>query len=153
MQTPIGTPALDAQGRVFVSDVDGHVTAFDSQGNRLWNVEASATRQATSGPIVSSNGTIYLTLIDAVAAISPDGVLIWRKTAADVFVDSPPRLSADESLVYLKDTALDAATGQIQEIQIVPEVQTLFTEPVFFTGADGRDYYRNGHAVMRWQKK
>ena len=150
--TPIGTPALDAQGRIFVADVDGRVTAFDSKGNRLWNVEASATRQATSGPIVSSNGTIYLTLIDAVAAISPDGVLIWRKTAADLFVDSPPRLSADESLVYLKNTALDAATGQIQEIQIVPEVQTLFTEPVFFTGADGRDYYRNGSEVMRWQK-
>ena len=149
--TPIGTPALDAQGRIFVADVEGHVTAFDSQGNKLWNVEASATRQATSGPIVSSNGTIYLTLIDAVSAISPDGVLIWRKTAADVFVDSPPRLSADESLVYLKDVALDAATGQIQEIQIIPETQTLFTEPVFFTGADGRDYYRNGHEVMHWQ--
>jgi len=150
--TPIGTPALDAQGRVYVADVEGHVTAFDAQGNRLWNVEASGTRQATSGPIVSSNGTIYLTLIDAVSAISPDGVLIWRKTATDVFVDSPPRLSANESLVYLKDVALDAATGQIQEIQIIPEAQTLFTEPVFFTGADGRDYYRNGHAVMQWQK-
>jgi len=150
--TPVGTPALDARDRVFVSDVEGHVTAFDSQGNRLWNVEASSARQATSGPIVSSNGTIYLTLIDAVAAISPDGVLIWRKTAADVFVDSPPRLSADESLVYLKDAALDARTGEIQEIRIIPEAQTLFTEPAFFTGADGRDYYRNGHAVMRWQR-
>ncbi|MEP7135854.1 MAG: PQQ-binding-like beta-propeller repeat protein [Chloroflexota bacterium] len=150
--TPIGTPALDAQGRIYVADVDGHVTAFDAQGKRLWNVEASSTRQATSGPIVSSSGMIYVTLIDAVSAISPDGVLIWRKTAADLFVDSPPRLSADESLVYLKDTALKAETGQIEKIQILPEGQILFTEPVFFTGADGRDYYRNGHAVMHWQK-
>jgi len=151
--TPIGTPALDAQGRIYVADVEGHVTAFDSQGNKLWSVEASGTRQATSGPIVSFNdGTIYLTLIDAVSAISSDGVLIWRKTAADVFVDSPPRLSADQSLVYLKDVAMDAATGQIQGIQIIPEAQTLFTEPVFFTGADGLDYYRNGHAVATWQR-
>jgi len=150
--TPVGTPALDAQGRIFVSDIEGHVTAFDAQGNQLWRVEASGTREATSGPIVGSNGTIYLTLIDAVAAISSDGVLIWRKTATDVFVDLPPTLSVDESLVYLKDVALNATTGQIQEIQIIPEAQTLFTEPVFFTGADGSDYYRNGHAVMRWQR-
>jgi outer membrane protein assembly factor BamB len=149
---PVGTPALDAQGRIYVADVDGHVTAFDSQGNRLWNVEASSTRQATSGPIVSSNGNIYLTLIDAVVEISPDGVLEWRKTATDVFVDSPPRLSADESLVYLKDVALDANTGEIQDIQIFPEAEILFTEPAFFTGADGRAYYRNGHAVVHWQR-
>ena len=94
---------------------------------------------------------IYVTLIDAVAGISTDGILVWRKTAADVFVDSPPRLSADENLVYLKDVALDAATGKIQEIQILPEAQLLFTEPVFFTGTDGHNYYRNGHAVMRWR--
>ncbi|HLA08533.1 MAG TPA: PQQ-binding-like beta-propeller repeat protein [Anaerolineales bacterium] len=149
---PIGTPALDAQGRIFVADITGHVTAFDLQGNRLWTVEASATRQATSGPVVASNGMIYLTLIDAVAGISPEGVLIWRKTAKDVFVDAPPRLSPDEKLVYLKDVALDAMTGQIQEIQILPEAQVLFTEPVYFTGTDGRNYFRNGHEVMSWHR-
>ena len=150
--TPVGTPALDAQGHIYVSDVAGHVTAFDAQGQRLWNVEASSTREATSGPIVSSSGKIYVTLIDAVVEISPDGVLEWRKTATDIYVDSPPRLSADESLVYLKGVALDAETGQIQDLQIIPEAQTLFTEPAFFTGVDGYNYYRNGHEVMRWQK-
>ena len=150
--TPVGTPALDAQGHIYVSDVAGHVTAFDAQGQRLWNVEASSTREATSGPIVSSSGNIYVTLIDAVVEISPDGVLEWRKTATDIYVDSPPRLSADESLVYLKGVALDAETGQIQDLQIIPEAQTLFTEPAFFTGVDGYSYYRNGHEVMRWQK-
>jgi peptide/nickel transport system permease protein len=149
--TPIGAPALDAQGRIFVADFDGHVTAFDAQGNRLWRVEASATRQATSGPIVSSSGMIYLTLIDAVVGISPDGRLVWRVTATDEFVDAPPRLSADESLVFLKSTAMDAHTGHIQTIQIRPENEILFTEPAFFTGVDGRNYYRNGHEVMRWQ--
>ena len=64
---------------------------------------------------------IYLTLIDAVVGISPDGLLVWRVTATDEFVDAPPRLSADESLVFLKSTAMDARTGQIQTIQIRPE--------------------------------
>ena len=148
---PIGAPALDAQGRIFIADFDGHVTAFDAQGNRLWRVEASATRQATSGPIVASNGMIYLTLIDAVVGISPDGTLVWRVTATDEYVEAPPRLSADESLVFLKSTVMDARTGQIQTIQIRPENEVLFTEPAFFTGVDGRNYYRNGHEVMRWQ--
>lgn len=148
---PVGAPALDAQGHIYVADERGHVSAFNAQGELLWDLEASATRQATSGPVVGSNGMIYLTLIDAVAGISTDGVLIWRKTATDVFVDSPPRLSADESLVYLKDVAMDAMTGEIQELRILPEAQLLFSEPAFFTGTDGRNYYRNGHEVMRWR--
>lgn len=148
---PVGAPALDTQGRIFVADVEGKVTAFDEQGSRVWRVEASATRQATSGPIVASNGMIYLTLIDAVVGISPEGLLVWRVTAADEFVDAPPRLSADESLVFLKSVAMDARTGQIQAIQIQPEAETLFTEPAFFTGVDGKNYYRNGHEVMSWQ--
>lgn len=149
---PIGTPALDALGNIYLADIEGYVAAFNSQGGEIWRVEASSTRQATSGPIVSSSGMIYVTMIDAVVGISPDGDLVWRKTAADVYVDSPPRLSADESLVFLKDVALDAATGQIQNIQILPENQVLFTEPVFFTGMDGRDYFRNGHEVMQWRR-
>jgi outer membrane protein assembly factor BamB len=147
---PVGTPALDAQGQIYVADVEGYISAFDKQGNLLWRVEASATRQATSGPIVASNGMIYVTMIDALVGVSPDGVLVWRKTAATVYVDSPPRLSADERLVYLKDTALDSMTGAIQEIPIRPKAEVLFTEPAFFTGSDGGNYYRNGHEVIRW---
>lgn len=147
---PFGTPALDAQGRIYVSDFEGHVTAFDAQGERLWRVEASTTRQATSGPVVGANGMIYVTLIDAVAAISPEGVLTWRRTATDRYIEAPPRLNPNESLIYLKDVAIDALTGQIQQIPVVPEAQTLFGEPAFFTGADGRNYHRNGHEVLRW---
>jgi len=149
---PIGTPALDAQGHIYIADFEGYVSAFDSQGSPIWRVEASSTRQATSGPIVSSSGMIYVTMIDAVVGISPEGTLVWRKTAADVYVDSPPRLSADESLVFMKDVALDSATGQIQDIQILPENQVLFTEPAFFTGMDGQNYYRSGHEVMQWRR-
>jgi len=147
---PVGTPALGEQGQIYIADVEGFVSAFDKQGNLLWRVEASSTREATSGPIVASNGMIYVTMIDAVVGVSSDGVLVWRKTAATVYVDSPPRLSADERLVYLKDTALDAMTGVIQEIPIRSKAEVLFTEPAFFTGSDGRNYYRNGHQVIRW---
>jgi peptide/nickel transport system permease protein len=149
---PIGAPALDAQGNIYIADFEGYVSAFDSQGSLIWRVEASSTRQATSGPIVSSNGMIYVTMIDAVVGISPEGTLVWRKTAADTYVESPPRLSADESLVFLTDVVLDSATGQIQEISILPENQVLFTEPAFFTGVDGRNYYRSGHEVMQWRR-
>ncbi|HUG33434.1 MAG TPA: PQQ-binding-like beta-propeller repeat protein, partial [Anaerolineales bacterium] len=147
---PIGAPALNAQGNIYIADFEGYVSAFDSQGNPIWRVEASSTRQATSGPIVSSRGMIYITMIDAVVGISPEGKLVWRKTATDIYVDSPPRLSADESLVYIKDVALDSATGQILEIPVLPENQVLFTEPAFFTGVDGWNYYRSGHEVMQW---
>ncbi len=148
---PIGTPALNAQGQIIIADIEGYVTAFDARGSLLWRVEASSTRQATSGPVVASNGMIYVTMIDAVVGVSPDGELIWRKTATDVYVDAPPRLSPDERYVFLKDTALDALTGAIQEIPIRSQAQVLFTEPAFFTGGDRQEYYRNGHEVIRWR--
>lgn len=148
---PVGTPALDAQGRIFISDVEGHVTAFDSQGVQLWRVgEPSATREA--GPRFHRGFRWHDLRYLARCRLSHfAGVLIWRKTAADVFVDLPPTLSADGSLVYLKDVVLDAATGRYSGNSDTPRGANTF-HGAGLTGVDGRDYYRNGHAVMHWQK-
>ncbi len=116
---PVGAPALDINGRIFIADVKGYVTAFDAEGNRIWRVRASTGRGATSGPLVDAKGNIYLTIIDTVAALSPQGGLLWRTSAADLYLEEPPRLSPDQSLIFLKNTAMQTDTGAIKEISLV----------------------------------
>jgi hypothetical protein len=107
-------------------------------------------RYATSGPVVAESGMIYFTIDDAITALSPEGDLIWRKAAADVYTEFPPRLNARGDMVLLLDAALAAVSGTPQPISLFPEVALLFMDPAFFTGADGKDYYRYGHELLDW---
>jgi peptide/nickel transport system permease protein len=150
-ETPVGSPALDADGQIYIADDFGGISAFDPDGNFLWRGLASEVRSATSGPVIGTQGLIYVTVIDSIAALSLDGQLVWRATAADVYLDEPPRLSPGQELVYLRNTALQANSGIKQEIQIAPPESLFFADPAYFTGADGKNYYRMGHEVIGWR--
>ena len=149
-EIPVGAPALDSNGRIFVSDVKGYVTAFDMDGNRIWRVRASTGRGATSGPLVDAKGNIYLTIIDTVSALSPQGELLWRTSAADLYLEEPPRLSPDQSLIFLKNTVMQTDTGTIKDVSIGSLEEILFTDPTYFSGANGLNYYRLGHDIIGW---
>jgi peptide/nickel transport system permease protein len=146
----VGAPALDSNGRIFVADTKGSVTAFDENGNRLWRTLASTGREATSGPLVDAKGNIYLTAVDTIAALSPDGKSLWRTQAADTYLEEPPRLSPDQSLIFLKNSAIQTADGALQTIELAPPQELLFTDPAFFSGANGQNYYRLGHEIIGW---
>jgi len=146
----VGAPALDSNGRIIVADAKGYVTVFDESGNRLWRTLASTGREATSGPIVDAKGNIYLTAVDTVAALSPEGTSLWRTKAADTYLEEPPRLSPDQSMVFLKNSAIDTISGALKTIELAPPEELLFTDPAFFSGANGQNYYRLGHEILGW---
>jgi peptide/nickel transport system permease protein len=150
-ETPVGGPALDAEGRIFVADVGGGVTALDPQGIVLWRGRASNGREASAGPIVDSRGNIYTTIVDAVAAISPQGDLLWFTPAATTYVQEPPRLSPDQKTVFLRNSAIQVETGKRENIAIRPPETLLFSDPAFFSGANGLTYYRVGHEIIGWR--
>jgi peptide/nickel transport system permease protein len=147
---PIGAPALDAEGRVLVADLKGGLTAVSPEGSVLWRAQISGGRESTSGPIVDSHGNAYVTITDAVGAVDAQGQVLWYKSAADAYLQEPPRLSADQTMVYLRNTAMDAATGAIKEIPIRDPSTLVFADPSFFTGGNGLNYYRPGHEIVGW---
>jgi len=149
-ETIVGAPALDSKGRIIVADSKGSVTCFDENGNRLWRVLATNGREATSGPIVGAQGNIYLTAVDSVAALSPDGKSLWRTVAADVYLEEPPRLSPDQTMIFLKNSVIETSTGALKTVQLANEQELLFTDPSFFSGANGHNYYRLGHEIIGW---
>lgn len=150
-EIPVGTPALNADGQIYVADNKGGVTALEPNGSLLWRAQVSNGRNATSGPIIDAKGNIYLTIIDKVAALSPQGVPLWQAAAADVYLEEPPRLSADQSMVFLKNTVLQAETGNRVSFTIGAPEEHIFSDPAYFTGADRIDYYRLGHEIIGWR--
>jgi peptide/nickel transport system permease protein len=150
-EVPVGTPALDAGGQIYLADNKGGVTALDPTGNLLWRTQASNGRNATSGPVLDDKGNIYLTIIDEVAALSPQGELMWRTKAADVYLEEAPRLSSDQSMVFLKNSAIKTGNGARVSVTIGNPQEYLFSDPSYFTGADGKDYYRLGHEIIGWR--
>ncbi|MBI5354575.1 MAG: PQQ-binding-like beta-propeller repeat protein [Chloroflexi bacterium] len=146
----VGAPALTSDGRVIVADSQGYITSFDVKGNRLWRLRASTGRQATSGPIVDAQGNIYVTLVDTVAALSPEGKLLWRTVAAETYLEEPPRLSPDQKMIFLKNSVMQIDTGALIEISFAQPQDLLFTDPAYFSGANGANYFRLGHEIIGW---
>lgn len=149
-EIPVGGPALDAEGRIFVADLKGGVSAFDAQGNLLWRALTSRGREATAGPIVDAQGNIYLTIIDTIAAVSSQGEVMWETQAATTYLQEPPRLSPDQELVFLRNSAIHADTGIFANIVIRPPETMFFLEPSYFSGANGQAYFRVGHEIIGW---
>ena len=146
----VGAPAIDSTGRVIVADAKGYVTCFDENGNRLWRTLASNGREATSCPILDAKDNIYLTVVDTIAALSPEGKQLWRTPAADMYLEEPPRLSPDQTMIFLKNSAIQTADGALMQLKFASEQELLFTDPTFFSGANGQNYYRLGHEIIGW---
>jgi ABC-type dipeptide/oligopeptide/nickel transport system permease subunit/outer membrane protein assembly factor BamB len=149
-EEPVGGPAIGNDSHIFVADKRGAVTAFDAGGNRIWRAQASSGREATSGPITDAKGNVYLTSVDTVCALTSEGKLLWRVQAADTYLEEAPRLSPDQSLVFLKNTAIRTETGAVESLAFADPQELLFTDPTFFSGANGSNYYRLGHEIIGW---
>ena len=152
-QVPIGSPALDAKGNVYFSDDKGGVTAVDPNGTVLWRVQVSKGRNATSGPIIDAKGNIYITVVEDLYALNQQGETLWKAFAADAYLEEPPRLSPDQTMLYLKNSVFNTATGERMEVSIGSPDQYIFLDPAYFSGADGKQYYRLGHEIIGWQLK
>ncbi|HSF82357.1 MAG TPA: PQQ-binding-like beta-propeller repeat protein [Anaerolineales bacterium] len=148
---PVKTPALGVDGEIYVADQSGGLTAFDSDGNLLWVFSPRGGREATSGPIVASNGMIYYTRVDTIQAVSPAGDALWQAAVLDRYIEVPPVLSAGESFLFMYEAALAAESGAPLALEGLEISQLQFTSPAFFIGADAQTYFRTAHSVYGWR--
>ncbi len=147
---PVGWPALGPGGEIYVADAKGGLSAYDSFGKFLWRFTPQNGREATSGPIVASNGTIYYTRLDSIQAVSPEGEALWLAFAYDGYLDKPPVLSAGEAYIFLDAAALAASNGARLALRGLPLEEMQFSLPAFFTGANLKSYLRTSHEVYGW---
>jgi hypothetical protein len=146
----VGTPALDANGRIFVTDRAGGLSAFNPNGTLAWNFSPRGGRLATSGPIVDRKGNIYYTRLDSIEAVKPSGEEIWNSYVSDVVLDVPPRLSPREDMLLIKTALIVAENGSSYDTSALSKTDpvTLYSDPSFFIGADDQLYFRVGHGAI-----
>jgi hypothetical protein len=151
---PVGTPALDESGGVYVVDVDGGLTyfPFDSP-TPAWTFTQTEPRRATSGPVVSSENRIYYTLEGRIQAVSSTGEELFRVRLTDMYAEEPPRISPQGTFAFLLDGAIYARGGGRVDIsgitdKISPE--NFILSPRFFIGADEKTYLALGHGAYLW---
>jgi peptide/nickel transport system permease protein len=140
----VGTPALGADGNIYATDTAGGLSSVTPDGTLHWYFQVEGGYGATSGPVVGESGTIYYVVIGNLRAVSPDGELLWDTTAINRRFSSAPILSPDEQFVFLRNTALNAATGEIMEFPELP------TTEQFIVGMNGMLYARFENKVIGW---
>lgn len=121
---PLSPVALSSAGEVLVGSGDGHIYALDAQsGNQLWAAFIDAGGIAACPAIVQSGAIIAVSLNGTVAALYPQGTILWRSSiqfgAAIVqpaVIDSNDvvYLGASDGAVYAFDGALGTLLWRLQ---------------------------------------
>jgi uncharacterized repeat protein (TIGR01451 family) len=62
------TPAIGADGTVYVGSADGKLYAFDPDGTALWNLKVGAF--ITAAPTLGANGTLYVAAGHGITAVN-----------------------------------------------------------------------------------
>ncbi len=148
---PIGTPALGLVGEIFVVSSDGTLTAIAPDGTLLWRFRSQAGREATSGPTVAADGTIYYTLVDRVQAVSSAGTSLWVSSPVDDYIDVPPLISPTGDYLFLRGFVLRRSDGAQITLNLLQGDQARFVQILYFIGVDGTIYYRAGSAISALQ--
>jgi peptide/nickel transport system permease protein/oligopeptide transport system permease protein len=151
--TPVGSPGLAEDGSIYVVGSKGSLTRVGPDGEIRWTFRQDISIQASLGPIIDSQGTVYYGLGGLVQAVSPDGIGLWR-TVTHYFPNTlPPKLSPDESMIYMRDVVLDAATGENLNVSdpLSEGINVNTQTPVHVVDRLGRTHMLLGNFAVEWE--
>ena len=91
------TPALAADGTIYVSSWNSNIYSFSPNGILKWYYTTGST--VSSSPIIGADGTIYVGSYDTyLYAINPDGTVRWRFTTGGSLHYGSPAIGADGTI-------------------------------------------------------
>lgn len=141
----VGSPALDAGGNIYASDSTGGLSSFTPSGELRWSFHVPDSFEATSGPVVSESGIAYYVVIGDVRAVSNSGELLWQTNAFGRRVTFTPILSPGGEFVFLRNTIVDAHSGEIVKFENFPTIEQ------HIVGQNGLLYSRFENRMTAWE--
>ena len=95
----ISSPAIDADGTIYVGSHDKKLYAIYPNGTEKWSYTTGG--RVKSSPAIDADGTIYAGSKDGhVYAINPNGTLLWKYYTGAKILYSSPAIAADGT-VYI----------------------------------------------------
>jgi outer membrane protein assembly factor BamB len=89
------SPAVAADGTVYVGCWNGFLYALRADGTRRWEFKAGSF--IASSPAIGTDGTIYVGAGANLVAVNPDGTLKWSFPAGD-WIDASPAVGPDGTI-------------------------------------------------------
>jgi len=155
-QSVLSSPALGADGTVFVGSDDNNVYALNPDGTEKWAFPAGSAIR--SSPALGADATVYVGSFDHdVYAINSDGTEKWTYTT-DGPVESSPALGADGT-IYVgsndnKVYALNPDGSQKWVFETGGDVQSspaLGADGTVYVGSQDRTVYAlNPDGTQKW---
>ena len=140
----LSSPAIDANGTVYFTSVDGRLYAVNPDGSQKWRLWTGGVRG--SSPVIDSEGNIFLGVNDFVFVVNPDGTKRWDwrnpviNGAGAVTADGTIYFGAENGtlLSWKPDRTLTSFTGLSGAIMGSPAI-----------GADGTLYVGTAYRPFR----
>ena len=151
------SPAVAANGFIYVSGWDGKLRAFDPEGHERWAF--TARMEMCSSPAIAADGTIFVGCRDhRLYAVSAAGQKRWSfKT--DGWVDTSVAIGADGTIYFGswdgKFYALTASGQKRWELAtggpVLSSAAIDLAGTIYFGAHDGRLLALNPHGTKRWE--
>jgi outer membrane protein assembly factor BamB len=159
------SPAIGADGSIYLGSLDGNLYALDRGGSEMWAVTFG---QVSGVPALSQEGVIYIGLASPVEemfyALNRDGSVAWTYHLEGYIVESSP-IVGPEGTVYLAANNPQTAGGQVIALggdgsevwsfdasSRIPFSPALGPEGTLYVGArNGNLYALNPDGTLKWQ--
>ena len=131
------SPALAADGTIYVGSVNGRLFAFNPDGSLDWNYSLDSA--IYSSPAIATDGSIYFGSNDnSLHALSPEGDSKWSFPTGNV-VRSSPAVDVDGRIYFGSyDDSVYALEANGSQIWSYPTGGDIYSSPL--VGADGVIY-------------
>jgi uncharacterized protein (DUF885 family)/ABC-type dipeptide/oligopeptide/nickel transport system permease subunit len=154
--TPVGTPALDAQGNIHITDDQGGLSMISPDGALVRRVIPPQTNVSNAGPVIGPDDTAYYATGSLVHAVAGNGVVLWtRNSGAFDLSPTAPRLSPDGRYLLLDDVVLVTLDGSLPDFSVVEDAargtNTQFTRNFYLVDPSGRAYLASRSVAAEWQ--
>jgi hypothetical protein len=147
---------LGVDSTLYIADEAGGLSAINPGGEILWQYSGEGQGLPLRGPVAAPDGSIYLLLEDAhgdvLLAFSSSGELLWSVKTGTSAAKSAPRLDPDGKTIFVKNQAFSTLDGSLVELHPPTEQDpVLKNRGQYFIGADAKNYFLAGHAVIQWE--
>ena len=154
------SPAIDADGTLYVGSGDGKLYALRADGTEKWTFATGGP--VDSSPAIDADGTVYVGSADgALYAVNPDGTLKWKNPLGGGALYGSPGIAAGGGTIYIGSSngyfyAVDSAGTLLWKFFLTPGVSVVRSPAIgadgtIYIGAESPDFYALSPAgTVKW---